>query len=72
MGEMMNSYNILVEKFQGKTTAGSPTWENNEVVKKRGLRKWTGFVCLWRKSSGDICEHDNGHLGAKKVLEYLD
>jgi hypothetical protein len=72
MGEMRNSYKILVRKFQGKRTVGSPTWENNEVMKKWGLGKWTGIVCLWRQSCDDICEHDNGDFGAIKVLERLD
>jgi hypothetical protein len=72
MGEIRNSYKILVRKFQGKRTPGSPRWGHNEVVKKWSVRTWTEFMCLWTQSSGDSCEHGNAHLGAIKVLTCLD
>jgi hypothetical protein len=67
MGEMGNSYKTLVAEFQWK-----PHVVEQRRREERGPRKWTGFVCLCKQSCGDICEHDNGYLGAIKVLKCLD
>jgi hypothetical protein len=55
MGEMRNTYKILVRKREGKRPLGRPTrrWEDNKMDLKEG-KVWSGCIWLRIGTSGKL------------------
>jgi len=54
MGEMRNSYKILIGKPEGERPLRRPRRVSDWMLRKQDVKLWTGFMWLRIRSSGEL------------------
>jgi hypothetical protein len=76
MGQMRNSHRISVGNAKRRNLLGHLDEDGRIILKwilrKLGVRVWSGFVWLRIRFIGGFCEHGNETSGSVKGGEFLD